>query len=124
MLDYTVTVNGVDFSPYIESDSYSTGKIPVYSEEVVTMDGVTHVANLRNKSEVSFAFNPQNAANTATLCTALLSLPCEVYFFSLQTQSYEVASMVLDGQSASYLSRCLYRGEKWTRVESILLTEL
>lgn len=124
MLDYTLTINGVDFTDKIERDSYTTKKIPVYSDSIVTMDGITHVTNLRNKSEISFSLNPQNATVTATLCTALLTMPCEVYHFSLQTQSYELKNMMIDGQSAEYLSRCLYKGERWSQMDSITLTEL
>ena len=124
MLDYTLTVNGVDFTGKIERDSYRTSKIPVYSDSVVTLDGVTHIANLRNKGEVSFALNPQAASDTATLCNALLIMPCTVYYFSLQSQSYETARMMLDNQSAEYLSRCLYKGLKWNQMDSITLTEL
>jgi hypothetical protein len=124
MLDYTLTINGVDFTDKIERDSYTTKKIPVYSQSIVTMDGITHVTNLRNKSEISFSLNPQNATDTATLCTALLTMPCEVYCFSLQTQVYELKNMMIDSQSAEYLSRCLYRGERWNQMDSITLTEL
>lgn len=124
MLDYTLTINGVDFTDKIERDSYMTKKIPVYSDSIVTMDGITHVTNLRNKSEISFALNPQNATVTAMLCTALLTMPCEVYYFSLQTQTYELKNMIIDSQSAEYLSRCLYRGERWNQMDSITLTEL
>ena len=124
MLDYTLTINGVNFTDKIERDSYMTKKIPVYSDSIVTMDGITHVTNLRNKSEISFSLNPQNATDTATLCTALLTMPCEVYYFSLQTQAYELKNMMIDSQSAEYLSRCLYRGQRWNQMDSITLTEL
>lgn len=124
MLDYTLLINGVDITPMIERDSYQTRRIPVYSESVVTMDGITHTALLRNKGEVSFDFNPQNASNTSSVCTALLDTPCEVYYYDLQMQTYVLANMIIDQQSAQYLSRCLYRGERWNQIESITLTEL
>lgn len=124
MLDYTITINGVDFTSAIERDSYTTNKTPVYSDSVVTMDGITHVTNLRNKSVVRFSLNPQNAADTRVLCTALLTMPCDVNYFSLQTQQYEHANMMLEEQSAQYLSRCLYRGQRWNQMEEIELTEL
>lgn len=124
MLDYTLTINSVDFTNYVERDSYATSKIPVYSESVLTMDGYTHVANLRNKGEVTFTLNPQNATDTATLCNALLTQPCVVYYFSLQTQHYEQVNMMLDRHSAEYLSRCLYKNQRWNQLEQITLTEL
>lgn len=124
MLDYTLTINGVDFTSMVERDSYQTRKIPVYSDSVTTLDGVTHVVLIRNKGEIEFDFNPQNAEKTAEACSALLMMPCEVYYFDLLTQDYVYANMVIDQQSAQYLSRCLYRGEKWNQMESIVLTEL
>ena len=124
MLDYTLKINNVDFTGKIERDSYVTAKIPVYSDSVMTLDGVTHVANLRNKGQVSFSLNPQNALDTSTLSAALLVMPCTVYYFSLQTQAYETVRMMIDQQSAEYLSRCLYGGLKWNQMTTITLTEL
>lgn len=124
MLDYTLIINEVDFTAWVERDSYNTAMIPVYTDAVVTMDGVTHTALIRTKGEIRFDFNPQNAVNTQAACAALLSTPCVVNYFNLQTQQYERANMTVDQQSAQYLSRCLYRGEKWNQMESITLTEL
>ena len=124
MLDYTLTINGVDFTSMVERDSYVTSKIPVYCESIMTMDGVTHVALLRNKSEITFEMNPQNAAQTSAACVALLTMPCVVRYFDLQTQAYVNATMVIEQQTAQYLSRCLYKGERWNQMESITLTEL
>ena len=124
MLNYTFTVNGVDLTAMIERDSYVTSKTPVYSDSVMTMNGITHVALLRNKGEVKFDFNPQNATDTATACAALLTMPCKVYYFNLQTQAYENADMIIDQQSAQYLSRCLHLGLAWNQMTSITLTEL
>lgn len=124
MLDYTLLINGVDIAPMIERDSYQTRKIPIYSESIVTMDGITHTALLRNKGEITFEFNPQNASDTESVCTALLETPCEVYYYDLQTQAYALANMIIDQQSAQYLSRCLYRGERWSQMEQVTMTEL
>lgn len=124
MLDYTLTINGVDFTRFVERDSYNTSKIPVYTESVVTLDGVTHTALIRNKGELRFEMNPQNASDTETACRALLSTPCEVNYFNLQTQEYERAYMTIDQQSANYLSRCYYKGLKWNQMDSITMTEL
>ena len=124
MLDYTLTINGVDFTSMVERDSYRTSKIPVYSDSVMTMDGVTHVALLRNKNEISFEMNPQNASETETACNALLSTPCRVELFSLQSQQYETVYMTLTQQSANYLSRCYHKGLRWNQLDSITLTEL
>ena len=60
MLNYTVTINSVDFTAYIERDSYKTSKVPVYSKSVTTLDGVSHVVKLRNKNKISFADRKQH----------------------------------------------------------------
>lgn len=124
MLHYDFTINGVDFKPFVERDSYNTSKIPVYSDSIVTMDGVEHLTLLRNKGEITFSFNPQNAANTQAACNALLVMPCEVYYFNLQTQQYELAIMRIDQQSARFLSYCLAYGLDWNQMTDITLTEL
>lgn len=124
MLDYTLTINGVDFTAMVERDSYKTAKIPVFSETVTTMDGVDHLVLLRHKGSCSFEFNPQTAAQTKIACDALLTKPCTVRYFNLQSNTYENASMTLDEQSAQFLSRCLSRGFRWNQMEPITLTEL
>lgn len=124
MLDYTLTINGVDFASMIERDSYSTGRVPVFSETVTTMDGVDHVALVRHKGTIRFEFNPQTAAQTATAFQALMTQPCTVYYFCLQTNAYRQATMRLSEMSAAYLSRCLARGLRWNQIDEIELTEL
>jgi hypothetical protein len=124
MLDYTLTINGVNFTAMVERDSYRTAKIPVFSESVTTMDGVDHVALLRNKSSLTFEFNPQTTAQTKTAYDALTAQPCTVYFFNIQSNAYKTANMKLDEQSAQYLSRCLSRGLRWNQMDPITLTEL
>lgn len=124
MLDYTLKINGVNFTAMIERDSYQTETIPIYTDRLTTMDGVDHVALLRNKSTLTFEFNPQTAAQTKTACDALLAQPCTVYFFNIQSNAYKTANMTLDGQSAQYLSRCLSRGLRWNQMDPITLTEL
>lgn len=124
MLHYTLTVNGVDFTQFVERDSYATSKIPVYTDSIVTMDGVEHLKLLRNKAEITFSFNPQNAANTKIICEALLNQPCVVYYFNLQTQTYTTANMKIDKQTAQFLSRCLFVGLDWNGLADITLTEL
>ncbi len=124
MLDYTVTINGVDFTPYGQYESYNTKKTPQYSRSVETIDGVTHMALKRNVGGLSFALNPQDAETTAILAEALLAQPCEVYYFSLQSQVYETATMNLDEQSAEYLVRCKFLGRKWNQIAPLTFTEL
>lgn len=124
MLAYTLKINSVDITSYINYDSYSTSETPVYSDEVVTLDGVSHIAQIRTKSGVRFSFNPQNATTTNTIATALLTQPCSVYFYNLQNQQYETANMRLTGQSAEFLARCKFVGAKWNQIGEITLEEL
>lgn len=124
MLDYTLTINGVDFTSMIDRDSYQTSRIPIYSERITTIDGVDHIVMLRNKSALSFSLNPQTAAQTKAAYNALIQQPCEVYFFNLQTQEYQSAYMITDRQTAEYLSRCLYKGLKWNQIGPVTFEEL
>ena len=124
MLDYTLTINGVDFTEMVERDSYKTDTVPVFSERFTTMNGVDHTALIRNKKTITFDLNPQTATDTKTACDALSVQPITVYFFDLQANDYGTAKMTLDGQSAQYLSRCLARGLKWNQMDPITLTEL
>ena len=124
MLDYTLTINGVDFTPLIERDSYQTSRIPIYSERITTIDGVDHIVMLRNKSALSFSLNPQTAAQTEAAYDALIQQPCEVYFFNLQAQEYQSAYMITDRQTTEYLSRCQYKNLKWNQMGQITYEEL
>lgn len=124
MLDYEVYINGVYFSNMIERDSYQTQMIPVYTDAIQTMDGVTHTALIRHKGAVSFGFNPQSAEQTKIACEALLNQPCNVVYFDLQNNMSRTAKMVLESMAADYLSRCLHNGLKWNQMAAVELTEL
>ena len=124
MLNYTLTINNTDLTSYVKFDSYATSMSTVYSSPVVTMDGVTHVRKIRSKSTVSFELNPQDAATTKTIAETLLTQPCSVYYFNLQTQTYETANVMMDDQSAEYLALCEAKGLNWNQMSPIELTEL
>ena len=117
-------VNGVDFSRFVERDSYATALEPVYAETIQTMDGVNHTALLRTRGSIRLRFNPQTDSDTAALCSALLASPCEVQYRCLQRDVDVTALMCVDTISAQFLSRCLYLGDEWNQIESITLTEL
>ena len=117
-------VNGVDFSRFVERDSYATALEPVYAETIQTMDGVNHTALLRTRGSIRLRFNPQTDSDTAARWSALLAAPCEVQYRCLQRDVDVTALMVVDTISAQYLSRCLYLGDEWNQIESITLTEL
>ena len=90
----------------------------------MTVDGVTHVKKLRDVGRITFKLNPQNTTTTQTIASALLQQPCAVHYFSLQSGIYENVTMKLDEQSAEYLVRCKFLGEKWTQPAQITLEEL
>lgn len=125
MVNYPFELDDVDFSHMVERDSYSTELEPVFSSETVTMDKTIHKRLVRNRGYVTVGLNPQTAADTAALCNALLKCPIMVKYHCLQRHMDVYAQMALDNTlTASYLSRCLYRGEKWNEVKSITLMEL
>ena len=124
MVNLAFTVNSHDYSGIVERDSYETTLIPVYGQSITTMDGVTHTSLLRLKGEIKVSLNPTSADQTASVCTDLLSVPCEVMYHDLQRNQDVTASMVVDDVSASFLSRCLYQGLSWNQIDSITLKEL
>lgn len=124
MVDYTVKINNLSISDDIERDSYSTSTIHVYTKSVQTMDGVEHFVLLRNKGSVTFKLNPRTASRTQTICTVLMTQPCTVVYFDLETNASKTATMSIDQHTAKYLSRCLSQGLKWNELEEITLTEL
>lgn len=121
---YPLEINGVDFSHMVERDSYVTSIHVVYSDTITTMDGVDHVAAIRNRGVLTVKFNPQTSANTAKLCTALLKCPLQVRYHCLQRDMDVYATMIIDSVSSQYLSRVLYMGQKWNETKSITFKEL
>ncbi len=124
MSKYNFIVNSHDYSDLVERDSYRTSLYPVYGETIQTLDGVGHTAMLRQRGELSVRLNPQTAASVAALCADLLSAPCEVQYHCLQRNVDVTAQMTVDSISASFMSRCLYLGQKWNEVDEIRLKEL
>jgi hypothetical protein len=124
MVNLTFTVNNVNLAGMVERDSYTTSLEPVYADTIKTMDGVNHTALLRTRGSIRVRFNPQTDSDTATICAALLSTPCEVQYRCLQRDVDVTALMVVDTLSAQFLSRCLYLGDEWNQMEDITLTEL
>lgn len=120
----TFVCNSTDLTDYVERDSYRTSLTAVYGETIRTINGVGHTALLRLKGELRVKFNPQSAAESAAICTTLLNSPCEVRYRCLQRNAEVTALMTIDSVSASYLSRCLYLGQKWNQMDDITLTEL
>lgn len=125
MVGYPFELDDVDFSHMVERDSYSTALEPVFSESITTIDKRIHKQLIRNRGTITVGLNPQTAADTQALCTALLKSSILVKYHCLQRHMDVYAQMVLDSTlTAAYLSRCLYRGEKWNEMQSITLMEL
>lgn len=125
MVDFTVSINGVSISKWIERDSYVTSSVPVFTETVTTMDFVDHAKIGRWKGALSFSLNPMSAADTITFATALKSaMPATVIYKDLDTGNQKTATMRLDGTSVSHLSRCLYLNTAWRQREPLQFTEM
>lgn len=121
---YEVEVNGLDISGLVDITSYNTTMEPVYSDTITTIDGVDHVAVLRLRGTLTFAFNSLTAAQTAAVSQALLALPATVRYRCLQRHAVVLATMRLSGLSAQALARIRFGGAQWNEVGEITFTEL
>lgn len=121
---YEVEVNGLDISGLVDVTSYHTTMEPVFSDTITTIDGVDHVAVLRLRGTLTFAFNSLTAAQTAAVSQALLTLPATVRYHCLQRKASVVATMRLNGVSAQALARIRFGGAQWNEVGEITFTEL
>lgn len=121
---YTVVINGFDLTNYVERDSYQTALIPVESSRVTTMDGVDHVHVLRHKGQLVIGLNPIIDRDLADFTDAVMVSPMTVQYHNIQKNEVITSQMTLDTYSAQWLSRCLFRGEKWNQTQTITFTEL
>lgn len=121
---YPVRINGTDITGYIVPGSYSTSVIPVYSDAVTTMDGVTHVELIRTKHTITFALNPVSNDQTAALFAQLRAGKVQVEYTALDSGNEEIGTFQLDAVSASYLYGVTAKGKRWNSIQDITLTEL
>lgn len=101
---YTFKVNSTNLASYVERYSYSTAKIPVYSDTVTTLDGVDHAVIIRWKHQLTVTLNPMSEATLATVQAALGNATvASVQFASLQDGSVVTKNMRIT-PSASVLA--------------------
>ena len=124
MTDYTYTINGTDFSDYVDRDTYTTGLIPVYGEKITTLDGVDHVTVLRHKGVISHGLNALTQTELKTLAATLVNAPLTVSYYCQQRGEVVTAKMLPNEQTARRLVDCLYGNDTWHEVGNITLTEL
>lgn len=125
MVNYSFSINGVDFSGMVERDSYTTALTPVFSKTITTMNGVDHFVQVRTRGFVTVRLNPQTDADAASFCAELLKGPALVRYHCLQRNADVYATMAVDSDlTAAYLSRCLHMGKKWVEAEPVTLREL
>lgn len=93
----TFTINGTDFSGLITKYGYATAYNPVYAQNVITMDGVEHLAYLRHKGSLTITLRPLTGAELSTLTAKLATGIMEIQYTCLQRNLDVTATMKLDG---------------------------
>lgn len=121
---YQVIVGGVDITPMIEIDSYTTALVPVYGGSVTTMDGVKHTSIIREKGELRFAVNPLTDVQTRNLNAAMQSGIVEVQYHCLQRNTTIICTMEIDRPTVRHMGRVRFGGARWNELSEITMTEL
>ena len=124
MTDFLFTINGIDFSEYIDKNGYATKLMPVFSETITTLDGVDHKALIRKKGAITVKLNTLNETQLSTLATTVLNAPATVAYHCLERDADVSALMAPSEITARHLADCLYNGKNWHEVGDITLTEL
>ena len=124
MTDYTYTINGVDFSDYVNRDKYYTGIVPVYGDKVTTLDGVDHVVVLRHKGFIKHGLNALTQTQLIKLSNELMKSPLTVEYYCQQRGYVVTAQMIPSDQTARRLVDCVYGDSTWHEIDDITLTEL
>lgn len=117
----TFKINNIDCSGYITRYGYGTTYNPVFSESVVTMDGVEHVTVKRYKGTLTVTLRPLTGTQWATLSALLATGILTVQYTCIQRNTDVTASMKLDNISADMVlknaTRTLYGDTQLTFVE-------
>lgn len=117
----TFKINNTDCSGYITKYGYGTTYNPVFSESIVTLDGVEHVAVKRYKGTLTVTLRPLTGAQWATLSALLAAGILTVQYTCIQRNMDVTASMKLDNISANTVlknaSRTLFGDTQLTFVE-------
>lgn len=119
---HTVIVSGLDITDSI--GGYVTDRTPVYSDSVVTMDGVEHKVLIRTKSRLAVTLNPRSLGDVAALCDALEHQPVDVSFYDQQNGMQRTASMVCDFPTATLIRGMTHLGQRWVELGELIFEEL
>lgn len=116
-------INGVDFSDIVEKNSYHTERTPI-TQSVTTIDGVEHIAIIREVDSLSFKTNPLTQDRYKTLCDQMRNGFCTVRYTHLQVGAVLVEQMKYDAATAGYLADCKYLNKKWVQPGPIQFIQL
>lgn len=106
MRHLTFAINGKDLSSLCNQYGYSAGNTPIYSDEVVTMDGRRHSAVIRWQGWCSVTLNDITDAEVAALAADLRGATLSVTYENPALGSTAVTQeMTVDGLELAYLLR-------------------
>ena len=108
MRHLTFAINGKDLSSLCNQYGYSAGNTPIYSDEVVTMDGRRHSAVIRWQGWCSVTLNDISDAEAAEFAAALQSAELNVSYYNPALGRQVTQEMTVDGLELAYLLRDRY----------------
>lgn len=121
MTDLRFKVNGHDYSSMVTVREYKTNKIPVEGTSYVSLDKYNHTTIARYRGYLEVQINPQSPTELASFYDDLLNAPCEVQYWSFQSQSNVTETMM---PSFSALQDAKDRGDgHWVREYTISFTQ-
>ena len=103
MTHFPFAVNGVDFSALVHKRGYRTNRVPVYTPQIQTLDGVSHFSLIRTKGVLTVTLNPAEKEKMQQLAEELQILPVKVKYHSFQTGTTEEENMVAQDLSMALL---------------------
>lgn len=84
MINLAFSVNGKDFSGMVYKYGYKTGREPVISETITTLDGVDHEMIARWRSTLTVTLNAATLEQTAAFAAEVMKDSCTVTYFNFQ----------------------------------------
>ena len=102
-MNYTFKINNVDFSDVIQKYGYATSYDPVYSDSMMSLNGIEYIAILRYRGTLTITLKPLEGTRLSQLTTALTAGIPEITYTCLQRNADVITSMRLDVNSAELL---------------------
>ena len=97
----TFKINDVDFSDVIQRYGYATTYDPVYTNSMMSMNGIEHVGYLRHRGSVTITLNPLEGTRLSQLAAALAGGIYEIKYTCLQRNTDIITRMRLTGGMSS-----------------------